>query len=204
MVENTSPQPLRACPCCGLVQSLPPLPPRSRAVCRRCSHDLVKRSLLVRSRQRTAAFAIAALVLYPFAVTLPMLEVERLGHVSAAGILEGISSMLAKGQWFIGIVVLLCSVVFPLGKLIALLALSSGRVLRRAQHRALTYRLVEWTGRWGMLDVLLVAILVATIKLGEWLTVTPGPAALAFACCVVLSLLAAASFDPHALWESGS
>jgi uncharacterized paraquat-inducible protein A len=70
------------------------------------------------------------------------------------------------------------------------------------KHRAWTYHLVEWTGRWGMLDVLLVAILVAALKVGDLVEVHAGPAALAFTCCVVLSLLAAACFDPHSLWDT--
>ena len=69
------------------------------------------------------------------------------------------------------------------------------------RHRALTYRLVEWTGRWGMLDVLLVAILLAVLKLGDMVEVSVGPGLLAFTSCVGLSLIAAASFDPHSLWE---
>jgi len=66
----------------------------------------------------------------------------------------------------------------------------------------MTYRLVEWTGRWGMLDVLLVAILVAVLKLGDLMTVSAGPGLLAFTACVTLSLFAAASFDPHGLWDT--
>jgi paraquat-inducible protein A len=173
-----------------------------RACCVRCETSLVKRSVIARSNNRTAAIAIAALVLYPFAVGLPMLEVERFGHVSAASIVEGVASLFASGHWVIGVVVLLCSIVLPLGKLVSLLVLSAGGVMLHRRHRALTYRLVEWTGRWGMLDVLLVALLVAVIKLGDIVVVTPGPAALAFTGCVVLSLLAAACFDPHGLWES--
>ena len=192
---------LAACPCCGLVHRIPSLPPRSRAACRRCNTSLQKRSIIARSRQRTAALATAGLILYPFAVSLPMLEVERFGHVNAASILAGVRALLAHGEWVVGLVVLLCSVVLPLVKLVALLVLSSGRFLR-AGHRAVTYRIVEWTGRWGMLDVLLVAILVAVLKLGDLVVVEPGPAALAFVFVVVLSLLAAASFDPHVLWES--
>ena len=72
----------------------------------------------------------------------------------------------------------------------------------RHHHRALTYQLVELTGRWGMLDVLRVALLVAVLKLGDFVEVSAGPGALAFGTCVVLSLLASASFDPHSLWES--
>lgn len=173
-----------------------------RACCARCETSLVKRSVVARSNSRTAAIATAALILYPFAVTLPMLEVERFGHTSAASILEGVASLLSGGHWIVGVVVLLCSIVVPLGKLAALLALSAGGLGLGRRHRALTYRLVEWTGRWGMLDVLLVAVLVAVLKLGDMVTVTAGPAALAFCGVVVLSLAAAASFDPHALWEA--
>ena len=72
------------------------------------------------------------------------------------------------------------------------------------ERRALTYHLVEWTGRWGMLDVLLVALLVAVLKLGELVQLSAGPAALAFTGCVLLNLLASASFDPHALWRKAS
>ena len=73
-----------------------------------------------------------------------------------------------------------------------------------AARRAGTYRLVEWTGRWGMLDVLLVTMLVAVLKLRDLVEVTPGPAAIAFTAMVVLSLLASAAFDPHRLWETDS
>lgn len=190
---------IRACPCCGLAQRVPPLPPRHRACCARCGSGLVHRSVVARSNARTTALALAALLLWPIAIALPMLRVTRLGHAQEASIVEGATALLAAGQWVVGLVVLLCSIVLPLGKLVALLALSSGVLAPR--RRAATYRLVEWTGRWGMLDVLLVAVLVAVLKLGDLVEVAAGPAALAFAAVVVLSLLASASFDPHRLWE---
>jgi len=146
--------------------------------------------------------ALAALVLYPLAVTLPMLRVERFGHHHDASIIEGIATLLSSGHAFVGVVVLLCSVVLPLGKLIGLLVLSTGSRVMQRKHRALTYHVVEWTGRWGMLDVLLVALLVAVLKIGDVVEVTAQPAALAFTCCVVLSLLATACFDPHSLWRN--
>lgn len=162
----------------------------------------MKRSVIARSNHRTAAIATAALVLYPFGVGLPIMEVRRLGHMKDTSILEGVSTLLAAGDWVVGIVVLLCSIVLPLGKLATMLVLATGAVRLRERHRAIAYHAVEWTGRWGMLDVLVVAVLVAVLKLGHVVDVTAGPAALAFTGCVVLSLLAAASFDPHGLWES--
>jgi paraquat-inducible protein A len=193
---------IRACPCCGLVQSAPPVPRRRRACCARCGTNLLRRSVIARSNSRTAALALSALILYPLAVSLPMLRVERFGHRSESSILEGVADLFGAGHLLVGVVVLLCSIIFPLGKLLALLALSAGGVGMRERHRARTYHIVDWTGRWGMLDVLLVAVLVAVVKLGDFIEVSPGPAALAFTICVVLNLLAAASFDPHALWES--
>ena len=195
-------EPARACRCCGLVQTVPPVPPRMRACCVRCGTTLRKRLTTLRSNSRTAAIALAALILYPLAVTLPMIRVEKFGHHNEASILEGTATLLASGHIVVGLIVLFCSIVLPLGKLATLLALSAGGLRLRNEHRALSYRIIEWTGRWGMLDVLLIAVLVAVIKLGDLLEVTAGPAALAFTCCVVLSLLATAAFDPHSLWQS--
>ena len=199
---NELPGHVRACPCCGLSQRVEPPPVGMRVCCCRCGTSLVKRSTVARSNSRTAAVALAALIIYPFAVSMPIVEIEEMGHASAASILSGIVMLMADGHVLVGLIVLLCSVIAPIGKLVSLLVLSAGGLGMRRRHRALTYRIVEWTGRWGMLDVLAVAVLVAVLKIGDMVEVTAGPAALAFAACVVLSLLAAASFDPHALWES--
>ena len=79
--------------------------------------------------------------------------------------------------------------------------LSAGDLFLHKHHRASTYRVVEWIGRWGMLDVLLVALLVAAVKLGSWVEVHPGPGVAAFGGVVIFSLLASAAFDPQAIWE---
>jgi paraquat-inducible protein A len=173
-----------------------------RACCPRCGTSIQKRASLLRSNSRTAAVALAALMLYPLAVTLPMIRVERFGYQHEASILEGTATLLSSGHVFVGIIVLLCSVVLPLGKLVSMLVLSTGGLAMRREHRAWTYHVVEWTGRWGMLDVLLVAILVAALKIGDLVEVSAGPAALAFTCCVILSLVATATFDPHSIWRA--
>jgi paraquat-inducible protein A len=192
---------LRACVVCGLFQQVPGVPPRMRACCARCGSTLRARRTLLRSNSRTAALAAAALVLYPIAITLPMLTVTQLGNRQSSSIIDGIITLLANGEIIVGTVVLLCSVIFPLGKLVSLLVMSvSGARLGRS-NRALTYRIVEFTGRWGMLDVLALAVLVAALKLGDAMDVQAGPAALAFTICVILSLLATATFDPHMIWN---
>lgn len=194
-------QALETCRCCGLVQHVPALDRGTRACCARCGCALAQRSVMLRSNSRAAAFAAAALVLYPAAITLPMIHVEQLGHRNEASILQGITSLFAAGHLIVGIVVLLCSVVLPLAKLLAILTLASSGHMLRHSHRRFTWRMIEWTGRWGMLDVVLVAILVAILKLGDMVQVTAGPAALAFTACVVLNLIAAACFDPKRLWQ---
>ncbi|MHC5002403.1 MAG: paraquat-inducible protein A [Planctomycetota bacterium] len=188
-----------ACHCCGQAQRLPTIPPHHRACCVRCGTRL-RHGAGHRSRSRTLALATAALIVYPAAMVLPVMRVENFGHAHEAGILDGAATLAVSGHVLIALIVFVCSVIIPLAKLMALLVLSLGGRSLRHRHRALTYHLVEWTGRWGMLDVLLVAILVAALKLGDVVSVTPGAGAVAFAACVLLSLAAAACFDPHQLW----
>lgn len=194
----------KACSCCGLLHAVPIDTGSAVARCTRCKTPFHEISRSIRCNSRAAAIALAALILYPFAIGLPMLHIEQFGHQKDTSIIQGVASLYAHAEYFIGTVVMLCSVVFPLGKLLAILGLAFGGLAMRGEHRALTYRLVEWTGRWGMLDVLVVSLLVAVLKLGDLVDVTPGPGAVAFTGVVVLSLLAAAFFDPHALWKDQS
>jgi paraquat-inducible protein A len=155
-----------------------------------------------RSRSRAAAAALGALVLFPAAIALPALEVERFGHRHVTGVGAGVIDLLAEGNVVIGLVVLICSVVLPPAKLVTLLLLCARAGPLGARERAGAWRLVEATGRWGMIDVLLAAVLVAALKLGDVVDVTPGPGLIAFAGMVGLSLAASAWFDPRALWEA--
>lgn len=190
--------PLAACPCCGLVLTVPEHGPGERLRCPRCHTRLAGRR---RGATRTAALALGALFLYPVAVSLPIMRVERFGMATEASVWSGGVGLVADGQLLVGGVVLLASVVLPLLKLVGLFLLAGAGSSLRPRLRAWTWHLVEATGRWGMLDVLLVAVLVAVVKLGSLMELTAGPGALAFTACVLLNLAASASFDPHALWE---
>jgi paraquat-inducible protein A len=77
-------------------------------------------------------------------------------------------------------------------------------VVNRSEHRAVVYRAVDAVGRWGMLDVMLVAVLLAYVKLGDMLAISPGPGVAAFCAMVVLSLMAGMAFQPHVLWDDVS
>jgi paraquat-inducible protein A len=151
-------------------------------------------------RTRVAALALSSLALFPPAVFLPIVAIEKLGHHHQSSLLGGIGELFRAGEWSVGILILLFSILFPLTKLLILLDLSWVQLLGSKQ-RAVAYRWMEWAGKWSMLDVLLLAILVMWIKLQGLVAFQFGPAIFAFALCVAMSLLAAMVLDPHALWE---
>lgn len=191
---------LKACHCCGLIHEL--IEPRAGqiSVCTRCRSVIHRAGSASLVATRTAALALAAFILYWPAVLLPIIEVERLGHRHASSLLVGTIDLFQHGSWFVGLIVLLFSIVFPLAKLVMLLELSLFSLLHR-RHKALTYRLMEHAGRWSMMDVLLLAFLVMLIKLGSLVTFHFGPAIVAFILCVLLSMSASLCFDPHSIWE---
>ncbi|HYE06603.1 MAG TPA: paraquat-inducible protein A [Planctomycetota bacterium] len=192
---------LSACRTCGLIQRRPAHRAGWRAHCHRCAARLPDPPGGKAMGDRTAAAAMAALILYPVAVGLPIVRVERLGVVHEANTWEAVTAMISSGDVVVGVAVAVCSIVLPLVKLLALLDLS----LRARRHaplmRARIAHIIEWCGRWSMIDVLLAAMLVAVVKLGNLMTVSPGPGALAFTLMVFLSLVASASFDPRSLWH---
>jgi paraquat-inducible protein A len=192
---------LKACHCCGLVHRVPPLSDRQEAECIRCLSTLDAGSRSAdRSCARSFAAATGGLILYFPAILLPVLDIEKLGHHHASSILGGTWDLIRHGNLFVGMVVFLFSILLPLVKLLALLELSRIGLTHR-RHRAWTYRIVEWTGRWSMMDVLLLALLVTLVKLGELVSFQLGPAVVAFVMCVVMSMIASIVFDPHAIWE---
>ena len=153
------------------------------------------------SAQRTAAITLSALFLYWPAILLPILEVEQFGHRSASSLLGGTIQLIQHGSWFVGLVVLLFSIIFPLVKIVLLLELSVLELLPRTLKGSV-YRLMESAGKWSMMDVMLLAFLVMLVKVGEMVEFHIGPAVFAFVACVALSMLASLTFDPHVIWES--
>ncbi len=194
---------LRACHCCGLVHEVAPLETEQEACCVRCHStiDFGRRNGM-KSSARCFAAALGGLILYLPAILLPILEIEKLGHHHATSLLGGTLDLIWHGSFFVGFIVLIFSIVLPLLKLLALLELSTIG-LTHQNHRAWTYRVVEWTGRWSMMDVLLLALLVTLVKLGELVSFQLGPAVVAFVLCVLMSMFASVMFDPHAIWEVG-
>lgn len=190
----------KACHCCGLVHRVPRLIEGQVAKCSRCATTLTRFRYEGASATRTAMAAFAAFLFFWPAVTWPILKVERFGQMHENSILSGSIELLREGEWFVGIIVLLFSVVFPLTKIVMLLELSVLGILHQ-RHRAFTYRLMETLGRWSMMDVLLLAFLVMLVKIGSLVEFHVGPAVFSFVACVALSMIASLSFDPHAIWD---
>lgn len=202
---------LQACPICGFIHRNVPVPAGFEALCRRCGAALVspaRRDLLL---SRAFFLAVTALVLFFPGTVMPILKIERFGHAHETGILGGTLTLLQDGHLFLGVLLLVCSLIIPLLKLFGLLWLSGHSLQEPSIHdapptgkatRAFLVRFLESAGRWGMLDVLLLAILVAAVKLGDLIEVTPGPGALVFSLSVFCSLLASSQFSTHLIWAA--
>lgn len=190
-----------ACDACGLVQQMCELRPGASCECFRCGTLLAARR---RGVDASAAFALAALALYVPANIYPILRVSQHGAYSESTILDGVVDLMNHGQWFVAAVVFAASIVIPLLKLAALFFLVVSVKLRRGRRlrsRTRIYHLLDKIGPWAMLDVFLVAVLVALVKLGDLVSVMPGPGLIAFTGVVVFTMLASAAFDPRSIWE---
>ncbi len=191
---------LLSCGACG--QLCRPLDPPAPLRCPRCGAPVHLRR--PDSIQRTWAYLVSAFILYIPANLLPIMETRSLLGVQRDTIMSGVLFLWASGSWMIATVVFVASVVVPLAKLIALtlLVLSVQRRARwGAVDRTRLYRLVEFVGRWSMLDVYVVALLVALVQWPSLAMVHAEAGAMAFGAVVVLTMLAAQSFDPRLIWD---
>lgn len=187
---------LASCHTCGKVS------PAASGRCPRCHSPLHLRK--PDSLARTWAFLLAAAALYLPAMTLPVMDVSGLGGTGPSTILSGVIEFWEMGSYPVAIIIFLASVVIPILKVAALVWLclaAQGRTPSSPRHHSRLYHLTELVGRWSMVDVFVVAILVTLVQLGALITIKPGPAALSFAAVVILTMFAAMCFDPRLLWD---
>ncbi len=171
--------------------------------CPRCGAHLHLRK--PDSLGRTTALVLAALVLYLPANLLPITVTTAIGTRQADTILSGVIYFMQTGSWEIASVIFIASVFVPLAKLVILVLLLVSVRFRwrwRPRDRTVLYRLTELVGRWSMVDIYVVTILVALVRLGAVATIEAGPAAVYFAAVVVLTMFAAESFDPRLIWDA--
>jgi paraquat-inducible protein A len=175
---------------------------RASTICRRCGQIVHPR--IPRSLEKTSAYLAAAAILYVPANVLPVMHSSSLLGEQDDTILSGVVYLLRSGSWPLALLVFVASIVVPLLKILAiglLVWMSARGSPSHTLARARLYRGIEVIGRWSLLDIYAVTMLVALVRMGKLASVMPGPGALAFAGVVVLTLLAADSFDPRAIWD---
>jgi len=171
--------------------------------CPRCGTHLHRRK--PDSIARTWALILAAAILYVPANVLPITIVTSLGKKQADTIISGVIYFISTGMWPIALVIFVASVFVPLLKLLALSYLSFSVQRKsgwRPVDRTKIYRMAEVMGRWSMVDVYVVTILVAMVNLGALATINAGPAAVYFCGVVIITMFAAMSFDPKLIWDN--
>lgn len=193
---------LLCCIRCGLLSHAPLLPGVARSRCPRCHSRLALRK--PDSVRRTWAFLLAGYAMYIPANLLPIMEARSLQDAQIDTIMSGVIYLWQSGSWELATIVFTASILVPSFKLLGLswLNFTVQRGEQRWQRQRLRlYRFIDLIGRWSMLDIYVVALLVALVQLRLFASVKAGPAAIAFGAVVVLTLLAASSFDPRLIWD---
>lgn len=194
-------EPAVSCDVCALVVRAPAAPP-VRPRCPRCGDRLHARK--PESLQRTWALLIAAIICYVPANLLPIMTVTSIGRSQSDTIMSGVVFMVHHDMWPLALVIFVASIFVPLLKLAILLLLLLSVQLRsswRPRERTRLYRITEAIGRWSMVDVYVVTLLVALVRLGNLASVQPELGVVFFCAVVILTMLAAMSFDPRLIWD---
>jgi len=194
---------LVGCHACDLVSRVRAGSHGLHASCPRCGSSLHRRK--PNSLSRTTALVLTAAILYVPANVYPVMTVISFGKGSPDTILSGIKEFIHAGMWPLALLVFFASIAVPMLKLIGLsfLLISVRRKSRwRLRDRTLLYRVIEAVGRWSMIDIFMISILVALVKLGSIATIEPGVGATSFAGVVVVTMIASLCFDPRAMWDA--
>lgn len=190
--------------CHSCTLTLPEAAPAHDATpCPRCGATLHRR--LPHSLSRSAAFAVAGLLMLVPANVLPVLTINLIGNARTDTIFSGVVSLFRDGLWAIALIVFAASILVPLLKLVSLgILIHAVHTKSTHRRRGLTklYAFVKFIGRWSMLDVFLVAFLAGAVQFGAIASVRPEPGVIAFAAAVVLTIFATETFDPRLLWDT--
>ena len=155
---------------------------------------------------RAWALLIAAMILYVPANVMHVTETRALTGVQRDTILSGVVYLWESGSWPVAALIFFASIMVPLAKIFALVLLlvtTQRRSTWRLRDRAVLYRIVELVGRWSMVDIYVIGLLVTLVQLGGLANIVAGPGAIAFGAVVVLTMFAAEAFDPRLIWDAG-
>jgi len=193
---------LMSCHACHQLSRIPAGATNGQAICPRCEAQIHLRK--PNSISRTWALLIAAYILYIPANLLPVMTVISFGKGEADTILSGVKELIHAGMLPIALLVFFASIMVPVTKLLVLtyLLLSVQYKSRwRPRERTFLYRITEVVGRWSMIDIFMISILIALVKLEAVATIEPGAGAISFAAVVIITMFAAMGFDPRLIWD---
>lgn len=196
---------LIGCQTCHLLNRAPKGSASASMFCSRCGTSIHFRK--PDSLARTWALTLSAYILYIPANVLPVMTVISFGEGEADTILSGVKALIAADMWPVAILVFCASILIPMLKLLILtfLLISVNRHSSwRPRERTVLYRITEYVGRWSMIDIFMISILVALVKLQAVATIEPGAGAISFAAVVILTMFAAMSFDPRLIWDNSN
>lgn len=191
------------CHDCHKLVNWPTLVQGERAHCPRCKAQLHQRK--PNSLKRTWALILSAYIFYIPANFLPITTSISLGDIQTDTIMSGVIYFIKEGSFEIALIIFVASIFVPIMKLLVLTYLLLSVQLKsawRPKDRTRLYRIIEAVGRWSMVDIFAVSILVALVKLGPLAYLEAGPAAVYFAAVVVLTMFASESFDPRLIWDA--
>lgn len=194
---------LISCHLCHQLNRARNLDKKSEALCSQCGAEMHSRK--PNSITRTWALVITAFVFYIPANMLPVMTVISFGEGEPDTIMSGVVALIDGEMWALALLVLFASFIVPLTKLIGLSYLLISVQMRsrwRPKDRTQLYRIIEVVGRWSMLDIFMISILISLVKLGSIATIEPGAGGTFFAAVVVITMFAAMSFDPRLIWDS--
>jgi paraquat-inducible protein A len=197
--RSAASQGLAGCHDCGLVSRVG----GHACACPRCGAPLHLRK--PDSLGRAWALVIASYILYVPANVLPIMETSSLFGAQRDTILSGVVFLWRSGSWDLALIVFVASIVVPLSKLFALtylLLAVQRRPTAQPLQKAKLFRMVELVGKWSMLDIYVVALLATVVKFQSLANISAAPGAVAFGAVVVLTMLAAQSFDPRLIWDA--
>jgi paraquat-inducible protein A len=193
---------LLSCQTCHLLSRKPNDSEKIATYCPRCGERLHGRK--PESLSRTWSLVIAAIIFYIPANMLPIMTVTSLGKVQSDTIISGVLYFIKTGMWPIALVIFVASVFVPILKLIILVYLLISVQIKSVWHprdRTRLYRTIEAIGRWSMVDIYVVTLMVALVKLGALADIEAAQGAIYFAAVVVITIFAAMSFDPRLIWD---
>ena len=191
---------LVACPHCDLVQRLPDLAPSASARCPRCDRELWRRR--EDSLDRTLALTIAAAMLLVVANAVPMLGLSAVGRQSFTTVFGGAVQLWNDGRELVAGLVLFTAVIAPALQVGFMLAIVLGAQRERAPRWVGTLlRLHPTTSTWSMIEVMMLGVLVALIKIADYAKVIPGLALFVLGALIFLLAAIQAIFDPREVWS---